>query len=150
MLWFNTPIHIFQRCSHGLVRFRHRVHLVRVRNRSCFSFKVPCYTVFYQFHTAVRGPTTPLPCLLRVALRETMPLTLVVECANVYGGCIAEARRDAVVQPYRFEPESDPEGEAPEEYWLLTLQLQQDASERLMCLNNISLFYVLLQLLPCS
>ena len=44
-----------------------------------------------------------------------MLLTLTVECANVYGGCNAMARRDAVVQPYQFDPESDPEGEAPEE-----------------------------------
>ena len=25
------------------------------------------------------------------------------------------ARRDAVIQPYQFDPELDPEGEAPEE-----------------------------------
>ena len=36
--------------------------------------------------------------------------------------CICMARRDAVVQPYQFYPESDPEGEAPEE--VQTLQLQ--------------------------
>ena len=29
--------------------------------------------------------------------------------------CIAMARGDAFVQPYQFDPESDPEGEAPEE-----------------------------------
>ena len=58
------------------------------------------------------------------------------------------AHRDAVVQPYQFDPESDPEGEAPEE--VQTLWLQQDVSEWLVCLNNVSLFYVLLQLLPCS
>ena len=32
-----------------------------------------------------------------------------------YDGCIAMARGDAVVQPYQFDPELDPEGEAPEE-----------------------------------
>ena len=48
-----------------------------------------------------------------------------------------------------FDPESDPEGEAPEE--IQTLQLQQDVSESLVCLNNVSLFVCLyvLQLLPC-
>ena len=48
------------------------------------------------------------------------------------------AHQDAVVQPYQFDPESDPEGEAPEE--VQTLQLQQDVSEWLVCLNNVSLF----------
>ena len=38
--------------------------------------------------------------------------------------------------------------EAPEE--VQTLRLLQDLSEWLVCLNNNSLFYVLLQLLPCS
>ena len=47
------------------------------------------------------------------------------------------AHRDAVVQPYQFDPESDPEGEAPEE--VQTLQLQQDVSEWLVCLNSVSL-----------
>ena len=28
--------------------------------------------------------------------------------------CIAMALRDAVVQPYQFDPESDPEGEGPD------------------------------------
>ena len=57
------------------------------------------------------------------------------------------ARRDAVVQLNQFDPESDPEGEAPEEAQTL---LQQDISEWLVCLNNVCLFYVFLQLLPCS
>ena len=48
------------------------------------------------------------------------------------------AHQDAVVQPYQFDPESDPEGEAPEE--AQTLRLQQDISEWLVCLNNVSLF----------
>ena len=39
---------------------------------------------------------------------------LVVACANVYSGCIAMARRDAVFQSYQFDPESDPEGGAPD------------------------------------
>ena len=73
---------------------------------------------------------------------------LTVACANVYGGCNTMARRDFFVQPNQFDPESDPEGEAPEE--VQTLRLQQDVSEWLVCLNNVSLFYVLLQLLPCS
>ena len=77
-----------------------------------------------------------------------MPLILKVACTNVYFGCIAVARRDAVIHPYQFDPEWDPEGEAPEE--VQTLWLQQDVSEWLVCLNNVSLFYVLLQLLPCS
>ena len=52
--------------------------------------------------------------------------------------CIAMARGDFFVQPYQFEPESDPEGEAPEE--VHTLRLQQDVSEGLVCLNDVSLF----------
>lgn len=51
------------------------------------------------------------------------------------------ARSSAVVQPYQFDPESDPEGEAPEE--IRTLRLQQDVSEwlvtNIMCLD-ISVF----------
>ena len=39
---------------------------------------------------------------------------------------------DVVVQPHQFDPESDPEEEAPEE--IKTLQLQQDVSEWLVCL----------------
>ena len=61
-----------------------------------------------------------------------MPLTLAVACANVYGGRIAVARREAVVQPYQFDPELDPEGEAPEE--VQTLRLQQDVSEWCVCI----------------
>ena len=48
------------------------------------------------------------------------------------------AHQDAVIQPYQFDPESDPEGEAPEE--IQTLRLQQDVSEWLVWLNNVSLF----------
>ena len=48
------------------------------------------------------------------------------------------ARRDFFVQPNQFDPEWDPEGEAPEE--VQTLWLQQDVSEWLVCLNNVSLF----------
>ena len=47
--------------------------------------------------------------------------------ANELSGCIVVACRDAVIQPYQFYPESDPEGEAPEE--IQTLRLQQDISE---------------------
>ena len=70
-----------------------------------------------------------------------MPLMLAVACANVMVDvyiCIAMAHRDAFVQPYQFDPEWDPEGEAPEE--VQTLWLQQDVSEWLVCLNNVSLF----------
>ena len=70
-----------------------------------------------------------------------MLLTLAVAYANVYGGCQAMVLRDAVVQPYQFDPELDPEGEAPEE--IQTLRLQQDVSEWLVCLN------MLLGLLVC-
>ena len=45
------------------------------------------------------------------------------------------AHRDAVVQPNQFDPESDPEGEAPEV--IQTLLLQQDVSEWLVCLNML-------------
>ena len=58
------------------------------------------------------------------------------------------AHREFFVQPHQFDPELGLEGEAPEE--VKTLWLQQDVSEWLVCLNNVSLFYVLLQLLPCS
>ena len=50
------------------------------------------------------------------------------------------ARRDAVVQPHQFDPESDPEGEAPEES--KTLQLQQDVSKWLVCLNMLLSLFV--------
>ena len=50
--------------------------------------------------------------------------------------CIAMARKDFFVQPYQFYPEWDPE--APEE--VQTLRLQQDVSEWLVCLNNVSVF----------
>ena len=59
---------------------------------------------------------------------------LAVACANVYGGYNAVVRRDFFLQPYQ----SDPEGEAPEE--VQTLWLQQDVSEWLVCLYDISLF----------
>ena len=55
-----------------------------------------------------------------------------------YGACNAMTRWDAVIQLYQFDPESDPEGEALEE--AQTLWLQQDVSEWLVCLNNVSLF----------
>ena len=64
-----------------------------------------------------------------------MPLTLAVTCANVYGGWNTMACHDAVVQPYQFDPDSDPDGEAPEE--LQTLWLQQEVSEWLMCVNML-------------
>ena len=41
-----------------------------------------------------------------------IPLKLAVACANVYGRRNALACRDAVI--HQFDPESDPEGEAPE------------------------------------
>ena len=47
-------------------------------------------------------------------------------------------RQDSIIQPYQFDPELDPEGEAPEE--VQTLRLQQDVSEWLVWLNNVSLF----------
>ena len=81
-----------------------------------------------------------LPCLLDAPVRDTMPLTLAVACANVYSGCIAMACRDAVVQPHQFDPDLDPEREAPEE--VQTLQLQQDVSEWLVCLNMLLCLFV--------
>ena len=48
------------------------------------------------------------------------------------------AHGDVFIQPYQFDPESDPEEEAPEE--VQTLWLQQDVSEWLVCLNDVSLF----------
>ena len=46
------------------------------------------------------------------------------------------ASGDFFVQPYQFDSESDPEGEAPEE----VQTLQQVVSEWLVCLYNVSLF----------
>ena len=69
-----------------------------------------------------------------------MPLMLAVACANVYGGCIAMAWRDVVIQPYQLDPELDPEGEAPEE--IQTLWLQQDVSEWLVCLKMLLSLFV--------
>ena len=68
-----------------------------------------------------------------------MSLMLAVACAIVYDGCIALARRDAVVQPYESDPESDP-GEAPEE--VPTLRSQQEVSEWLVCLNMLHSLFV--------
>ena len=51
------------------------------------------------------------------------------------------------IQPYQFDPESDPEGEAPKEVQTLW---QQHVSEWLVCLNILVCLYVLLQLLPCN
>ncbi len=42
-------------------------------------------------------------------------LAITVPCANVDSGCIAMAHRHAVVQAFQFDPESDPDGEAPDE-----------------------------------
>ena len=67
-----------------------------------------------------------------------MPLMLAVACANVYSGYMAMTLQDAVIQQNQFDPESDPEGEAHEE--VQTLRLQQDVSQWLVCLNNVSLF----------
>ena len=70
-----------------------------------------------------------------------MMLTLAVACANVMVDvyiCFVMAHRCTVIPPYQFDPEWDPEGEAPEE--IQTLRLQQDVSEWLVCLNNVSLF----------
>ncbi|KAL1269117.1 hypothetical protein QQF64_031406 [Cirrhinus molitorella] len=47
---------------------------------------------------------------------------------NVDSGCITMARRQAVVQTFKFDPESDPHGEAPDEE-VVTQWLQQDVSE---------------------
>ena len=45
---------------------------------------------------------------------------------------------DFFIQPHQFDPEWDPKGEAPEE--VQTLCLQQDISEWLVYLYNVSLF----------
>ena len=50
------------------------------------------------------------------------------------------ARRDAVFQLYQFDPESDPEGEAPEIKQIL--RLQQNVSEWLVCLNMLLSLFV--------
>ena len=77
-------------------------------------------------------PTLPATC----PSQGDMPLALAVAWANVlrwmyrYGSLR--------LFNHTFDPESDPEGEAPEE--IQTLWLQQDVSEWLVCLNNVSLF----------
>ena len=53
-----------------------------------------------------------------------MSAALALAYTNVDGGCNAMARGDFFIQPYQFDPESDPEGEAHEE--VPTLQLQRD------------------------
>ncbi len=58
-------------------------------------------------------------------------LAATVPCANVDSGCIAMACRHAVVQAFQFDPESDPDGEAPDEE-VATQRLQQDISEWLV------------------
>lgn len=54
-----------------------------------------------------------------------------VPCANIDSGCIAMAHRPAVVQAFQFDPESDPDGEAPDEE-VATQRLQQEVSEWLV------------------
>ncbi len=54
-----------------------------------------------------------------------------VPCANVDSGCIAMARRHTVLQAFQFDPESDPDGEAPDKE-VATQRLQQDVSEWLV------------------
>lgn len=56
---------------------------------------------------------------------------LALPCANVDSGCIAMARRHTVVQAFQFDPESDLDGEAPDEE-VATQRLQQDVSEWLV------------------
>ena len=65
---------------------------------------------------------------------------LAVAYANVYGGCMYVLLW--LAESFSFNHTSlttewDPEGEAPEE--IQTLRLQQDVSEWLVCLNNVSL-----------
>ena len=50
------------------------------------------------------------------------------------------ARRDAVIQPYQFDPEVDPEGETHER--VQPLRLQQGISEWLVCLNMLLSLFV--------
>lgn len=48
---------------------------------------------------------------------------LLAPCSNVYGVCIDMAGvRSALVQPYKFNPESDPDREAPKEVQTLWRQ----------------------------
>ena len=82
--------------------------------------------------------STPTWGALPATSLSGIPFALAEACTNVYSGYKAMARVDFFVQPYQFDPESDPEGEAPEEKQ--TLQLQLDVSEWLVCQNNVSLF----------
>ena len=50
------------------------------------------------------------------------------------------ARWNAVILPNQFDPELDPEREAPEE--AQTLWRQQDVSEWLVCLNMLLTLFV--------
>ena len=54
-----------------------------------------------------------------------------VPCMFTLGSYIAMARRNAVVQAFQFDPESDPDGEATDEE-VATQRLQQDVSEWLV------------------
>ena len=79
------------------------------------------------------------PCLLHHSQGGKAPcVSSNMRCLWWMYICIAMARRDFFVQLYQFDPESDPEEEAPEE--VQTLWLQQDVSEWLVCLYNVSLF----------
>ena len=142
----------FSSISHSCQRSNNTVFDMRYPKPICgpeFQLSKSCSTERY-WEQAVSVPaplnanelhlSTPT-FLLHAPLRKTLPLMLVVACANVMADvwtCIAMARRDAFIQPHQFDPESDPEREAPEE--LQTLRLQQAVSEWLVCLNNVSLF----------
>ncbi len=58
-------------------------------------------------------------------------LAATVPCANVDSRCIAMARRHTVVQAFQFDPESDPDGEAPNEE-VPSQRLQQEVSKWLV------------------
>ena len=45
------------------------------------------------------------------------------------------AHREVFIQQYQFDPELDPEGELLKKY---RLRLQQDVSEWLVCLNDVT------------
>ena len=62
----------------------------------------------------IRGPEFQLSKMSSAEFYWEQAVSVPAPLNSVYI-CIAMARRDAWVKPYQFDPELDPEGEAPEE-----------------------------------
>ncbi len=78
-------------------------------------------------------------------------LAITVPCANVDSGCIAMAHRHAVVQAFQFDPESDPDGEAPDEEVATAGHLRMVSLKYCVWTGTlVGCLCMLLQLLSCS